>query len=177
MTALRSSARVRHATVDDIPAILDAIARLAGELRGEAPAPLPETSAAQLERLVGGDGFVLAADGPDGTLQACLVGSWTPSVRLGNRYLFVQDLWIAPEARRSGLGSELITRLRAELSALGITRAEGVFPRPSYRRISETRAFYGHLGIEEIGGYGRLEIARSGSSAARSSCASASPTS
>ncbi len=154
---------IRPAVEGDAERIASAIAQLVAELRGEDEASLPDGSRDVLRRLVGdpgaGRGLVAEREGaePDAPLAAVVVGAYMPSVRLGGTYFFIQDFWVAREARSAGVGVQLLRTLMSDLAADGIHRAEGVFPRDSFSGQSRTRRFYQLMGVQEIGIYGRLE--------------------
>lgn len=164
----RARYEIRRATEDDVERLAEGIAQLVAELRGEEHASLPEGAHDVLRRLVGdprtGRGLLAERiDEDPPVLAAALVGAYMPSVRLGGPYFFVQDMWVAPEARSSGVGIRVVNRLMTDLAADGIHRAEGVFPRDSFSGQGRTRQFYQRMGVKEIGMYGRLETEPDGS--------------
>jgi ribosomal protein S18 acetylase RimI-like enzyme len=106
---------VRHATPDDA----DHAGRLLHEFNAsvEMPTPGAEAMARRLRELVeAGEAIVLlAGDGPDGVLVLRL----RPALWSDGLDAYVEELYVAPAARRRGLGRALLE------AAIGLARDRG----------------------------------------------------
>jgi GNAT superfamily N-acetyltransferase len=72
-------------------------------------------------------GFVwLAYD--DGIPAGCVSVAWAISTETGGLAANLQDLWVAEERRRRGIGSALIATLHGRLDQLHVTQIEATIP-------------------------------------------------
>ncbi|MGC1852122.1 MAG: GNAT family N-acetyltransferase [Solirubrobacterales bacterium] len=152
---------VRRAEEKDVPRISAAIENLMAELRDEDSASLPAGSGEACRRLVtdpeAGLGFVVERK-DTGDLMAAAVGSYHYSVRYGGVSLYIQDYWVAPEARGAGVGVMIAREGFAEIQKRGVVSVEGVLPPPAFSGVDETRQFWVGLGGEEIGMHARIKL-------------------
>lgn len=157
---------VSIATIDDVGEILAAIGSLVAELRGEEDARLPGGAAAVCRHIINNPEVGMAivaretsANGKPGPLVGMVIGAYMPSIRLGDRYGFLQDFWVSPKARSQHVGTMIAERGLQEMRLRGVRRLEGVFPRAMFEGHDRARSFYHGMGeVEEIGIYGRMSV-------------------
>jgi GNAT superfamily N-acetyltransferase len=85
-----------------------------------------------------GDALALFVDRPDygfvwlayadGVPAACVSVAFAISTRTGGLIAQLQDLWVAPERRRLGIGSALLATLHGRLDQLEVTAVEATLP-------------------------------------------------
>lgn len=152
---------VRRAEGKDVARITKAIESLMAELREESSASLPAGSREACQHLVtdpeAGLGFVVEHR-DTGDLMAAAVGSYHPSVRYGGVSLYIQDYWVAPQARGMGVGLMIAREGFAEIQKRGVVSVEGVLPPPDFSGVDETRGFWLGLGGEETGMHARIRL-------------------
>jgi GNAT superfamily N-acetyltransferase len=115
--------RIRQATRDDVPLLLDLIAQLAVyERRGEEAVATPELLA---EHLFGARPAAAAAVAElDGEPVGFALWFTTFSTFLGRPGIWLEDLFVVPERRRAGVGRALLAHVAAEAVARGCGRLE-----------------------------------------------------
>jgi para-aminobenzoate synthetase len=147
--------RVRRARAADVDALVAAVGRLVGELRGDEAARLPSGAAEACRALVEGDdaGVALVVEDEHGGAEivGMVAASYVHAIHAGGEYAVVQDLWVEPARRGRGLGRDLIAALERELATRGIDRIEVGLPRASFAALERTRSFYLQCGFEEVG--------------------------
>ncbi len=139
--------------------------------RLEKSPPRPTRSAALLEELgageriagpavLEGEARALVEDPGQGDVLIAAVGahvvgvlcsSWQRAVHVPGRYAVIQDLWVDPAWRSSGVGAGLIEALAAIAREQGAPRLEVGLPRESFAAIVRTEAFYAENGFEHLG--------------------------
>lgn len=137
---------IRPATVDDVPRIAELIVELATYEReaDQAKATVPQLEAALFgpEPAV----FCLVAEDDEHGVAGFALWFLTFSTWLGQHGIYLEDLFVAPSARRAGHGRALL----AELARIATERG--------YQRIdwavldwnSSAQAFYRSLGAEPM---------------------------
>ncbi len=143
---------VREASVEDAPAVAEAVAGLLVELSGGGP---PPRALEEATRELAGDGekgalLVAEAGGEDG-IVGVLAASWQHAIHVPGRYGTIQDLWVHPEWRSRAVGHQLVEAFCELARAAGAMRIEVGLPRESFERIAATEAFYGANGFEHLG--------------------------
>ena len=123
-----AAGRVRPATAADVPAMDAMVHELAAyEREPDAVEATPEDLASAL---FGPDprvhAHVVEADGPDGSPAVVGMAIWyvTYSTWTGRHGIWLEDLYVRPSARGSGLGRALLQALAAECAARGYRRLE-----------------------------------------------------
>ena len=137
---------VRLATPDDRDEAVRLVRGLLIELGGS-PAPA-EALFGVFEALVsGGDaGFVVIAE-DDGKAIAACTASFVTSLRTVGRYVVLQEMFVEPEWRSSGVGRVVIHFALEHAVASGCQVVELGTPRIGDRQI----AFYERAGFENVG--------------------------
>jgi branched-chain amino acid aminotransferase len=143
-------ARVREATLAEVPAVAAAVESLLVELGGRRPSRAEmeaEVRAALEDPEVGA---MLVADAA-GSIVGVLGASWTRAIHVPGRYAVIQDLWVHPEWRSRGVGAELVEALVRLARERGVGRLEVGLPRESFEAIEATEAFYRANEFEPLG--------------------------
>jgi branched-chain amino acid aminotransferase len=145
-----TKARVREATLDEVPAAAAAVESLLVELGGRRPSP--EEMEAEVRAIVEDPavGTMLIADSPAGVVGV-LGASWCRAVHVPGRYAVIQDLWVHPEWRSRGVGAELVEAIVELCRERGVGRIEVGLPRESFEAIRATEAFYLANEFEHLG--------------------------
>jgi branched-chain amino acid aminotransferase len=143
-------ARVREATLDEVPAVAAAVEGLLVELGGRRPSR--EEMEAEVRAIVEDPevGAMLVADSPDG-IVGVLGASWTRAIHVPGRYAVIQDLWVHPDWRSRGVGAELVDAMVELARERGVSRIEVGLPRESFEAIRATEAFYLANEFEPLG--------------------------
>jgi branched-chain amino acid aminotransferase len=132
---------VRAATVDDAPAVADAVEALLIELGGERPsATALKEGARRLAEDPSAGALLVAEDG--GRVVGVLAASWQYAIHVPGRYGTIQDLWVHPEWRSRALGRELILALVRHAADAGVPRLEVGLPQKSFAGLDATERFY-----------------------------------
>ncbi len=148
-------ARVRRATLDDVPAVAAGVTELLVELGGEGPSP--NELGAAIEELVGDGGLgalLVAEAGEQGQghgVIGVLAASWQHAVHVPGRYGTIQDLWVHPEWRSRAIGRDLLAAFFELARAEGARRVEVGLPREDFANLAQTEAFYAANGFVHLG--------------------------
>jgi ribosomal protein S18 acetylase RimI-like enzyme len=152
--------RVRRAVDADALAVAHAVRELLVELGGTPPDVAMMEAAARTVIADGDASAVLVAEHADGgTLVGVLAASFLTTVHAGGPYGLIQDLWVAAEARSSGLGGRLVSEFCSLAAARGATRIEVGIPRDGFPALVATRRFYERNGFEILGARMRRRVA------------------
>ncbi|HXB64855.1 MAG TPA: GNAT family N-acetyltransferase [Solirubrobacteraceae bacterium] len=100
-----------------------------------------------------------AATPVPGSLVGVLAMSWQSAIHIPGRYALIQDLWVRPRWRGSGVGAGLLAALFALARARGAARVEVGLPRESFAGIAATEAFYVANGFTALGPRMRRDLA------------------
>jgi len=132
---------VRAATVDDAPAVADAVEALLIELGGERPSAMAlEEGARRLAEDPSAGALLVAEDG--GRVVGVLAASWQYAIHVPGRYGTIQDLWVHPDWRSRALGRELILALVRQAADAGVPRLEVGLPQEGFAGLGATERFY-----------------------------------
>ena len=147
-TAIR--ARVREATLGEVPQVAAAVESLLVELGGRRPSPAEME--AEVRAIIEDPevGTMLVADSPGG-IVGVLGASWCRAIHVPGRYAVIQDLWVHPEWRSRGVGAELVEAIVELCGERGVGRIEVGLPRESFEAIKATEAFYLGNEFEHLG--------------------------
>ncbi len=137
---------VRLATLDDRDEVLRLVRGLLIELGGS-PAP-PEALFGVFDELVSGgdDGFIVIAE-EDGLAKAACTASFVKALRTVGRYVILQEMFVEPASRNSGVGRAVIDFALEHAVANGCEVVELGTPRVGERQI----AFYERAGFTNVG--------------------------
>ena len=137
---------VRLATPSDRDEALRLVRSLLIELGGS-PAP-PEVLSGVFDTLAaGGDaGFVVIAE-EDGAAKAVCTASFVQAVRTVGRYAILQEMYVEPDSRSSGMGRAVIDFALEHAVASGCQVVELGTPRSGDRQIE----FYERAGFVNVG--------------------------
>jgi len=116
------------------------------ELGGN-PAPAEELFAVFEELAADGDsGFIVIAE-RDGEAKAACAASYTAALRTVGRYAIIQEMFVEPEERSTGVGRAVIDFALEHAAARGCQVVELGTPRIGDRQI----AFYERAGFANVG--------------------------
>ena len=135
---------VRLATSADRDEVLRLARGLLIELGGN-PAPAEDLGGVIAE-LLGGAGFAVIAE-EDSVAKAACTASFQVSVRTAGRYCILQEMFVEPESRSTGVGKAVIDFALQHAVASGCQVVELGTPREGQRAIQ----FYERSGFENIG--------------------------
>ena len=132
------------------PADRDDVIRLANALLvelGGAPRPV-EAAGPVVDELVSGKdaGFVVIAE-EDGIAKAVCAASFQKAIRTAGRYVIIQEMYVEPDSRSSGMGRAVIDFALEQAVASGCQVAELGTPRSGDRQIE----FYERAGFVNVG--------------------------
>ncbi len=138
--------KIRLATAGDRDAAVDLVRRLLTELGGT-PAPA-EAMAPVYERFAddGPSGFVALAE-DDGRLVAVCTVSFVDALRSVGRYAIIQEMFVDPSVRSSGVGMEVLRFSLDHAVSRGCAMVELGTPYHGERQIQ----FYQRAGFTEVG--------------------------
>jgi branched-chain amino acid aminotransferase len=132
---------VRAATVDDAPAVANAVEALLIELGGERPsATALEEGARRLAEDPSAGALLVAED--EGRVVGILAASWQYAIHVPGRYGTIQDLWVHPDWRSRALGRDLVLALVRKAADAGVPRLEVGLPQSSFAGLGATERFY-----------------------------------
>lgn len=138
--------KVRLATPADRDEALRLVNGLLTELGGT---PRPADAAGQVfdELVSGGDaGFIVIAE-EEGTAKAVCTASFLRALRTVGRYAIIQEMYVEPESRSSGVGRAVVDFALAHAAASGCQVVELGTPRNGDRQIE----FYQRAGFVNVG--------------------------
>ena len=137
---------IRLATAQDQHATIDLVRRLLTELGGT-PAPA-EAMAHVYERFVddGPSGFVALAEGGGHFTAVCTV-SFVEALRSVGRYAIIQEMYVDPSVRSSGVGMEVLRFALEHAASRGCAMVELGTPYHGERQIQ----FYQRAGFTNVG--------------------------
>ena len=137
---------VRLANSADHSAVVDLVARLLTELGGTPPPA--DAMIPVFERFAGGgpDGFVVLGE-LDGRAVAVCTVSYLQAMRTRGRYAIIQEMFVEPDQRSSGVGMEVLGFALDHAAASGCQTVELGTPHHGERQIQ----FYRRAGFTEVG--------------------------
>jgi len=106
----------------------------------------------------GADRAVLGAS-TAGAIVGVLGASWQSAIHTPGRYALIQDLWVHPAWRGSGVGGGLLAALFELARERGVARVEVGLPRERFAGLAATEAFYLANGFTALGTRMRRGIA------------------
>ena len=136
---------VRLATVDDREEVITLVRGLLVELGGS-PAPARELYGVYNSLVSGGEGFIVIAEVDEVPRAAC-TASYATALRTAGRYCILQEMFVEPESRSSGVGQAVIEFALEHAAANGCQVVELGTPRVGDRQIE----FYEREGFENVG--------------------------
>ena len=137
---------VRLASPDDREAVLDLVSRLLTELGGRPPPA--ETMEPVFDQLADGGeaGFVALGEAEGRVVAVCTV-SYLQAMRTRGRYAIIQEMFVDPDARSTGLGMETLGFALEYAVANGCDTVELGTPYDGQRQVE----FYRRAGFTEVG--------------------------
>ena len=136
---------VRLATIEDREEVLTLVRGLLIELGGSL-APARELHGVYNSLVSGDAGFIVIAE-VDGVPRAACTASFTASLRTAGRYCILQEMFVEPDSRSSGVGQAVIEFALEHAAANGCEVVELGTPRRGDRQIE----FYQRVGFENVG--------------------------
>lgn len=136
---------VRLATTDDRDDVLTLVRGLLIELGGS-PATARELYGVYNSLVSGGSGFIVIAE-VEGVARAVCTASYATALRTAGRYCILQEMFVEPESRSSGVGQAVIEFALEHAAANGCQVVELGTPRHGDRQIE----FYRRAGFENVG--------------------------
>ena len=137
---------VRLATPADRDEVLRLVNGLLTELDGTARPG--EAASPVFDELVSGEGagFIVIAE-DDGTAKAVCTASFVKAIRAVGRYVILQEMYVEPDSRSSGVGRAVIDFALAHAMSSGCEVVELGTPRVGERQIE----FYERAGFVNVG--------------------------
>lgn len=137
---------VRLASYADRDGALELVGKLLAELGGTPPAPADMAPA--YDRLIGGEGDGFIAVGEDGgELVAVCTVSFLQALRTRGRYAIIQEMFVEPDFRSTGVGRDVLSFALEHATANGCQTVELGTPYDGERQIQ----FYRRAGFTEVG--------------------------
>lgn len=142
--------QVRPARGDDVGAVAAAVGELLLELGGTptSMAAMKDATRALIEDEQAG--ALLVAE-VDDAIVGVLGASWQLAIHTAGRYGLIQDLWVHPSWRKSGIGRDLVLALFEIARETSVTRIEVGLPGERFPRLGETETFYIRYGFSVVG--------------------------
>jgi GNAT superfamily N-acetyltransferase len=134
---------LRQAGAADASAVVSLVSALLVELGGK---PLADASAFEAMLARPELGFVFLAESGGAPAAVCTV-SLVHALRASGRYAIVQEMYVTPALRSTGLGAQLLARALAHARGLGCPFVELGTPLGGERQI----AFYRRNGFFPVG--------------------------
>jgi GNAT superfamily N-acetyltransferase len=142
-----SDVEVRTATADDLDGLLALYTELAGDRVGAEPADRVDGARIFAEILTFPGRELLVAVAPDGQLVGTVDGVIVANLtRRGRPWAVVENVVVAADARRTGVGSRLFDELRRRAVAAGCYKLQLL----SRKQRVEAHAFYASVGFEAV---------------------------
>ena len=135
----------RLATRDDRDTVLRLVSALLVELGGISMTPTD--AASPFQSIVEGEAGFVALGEVDGAARAVCTVSFVEALRSRGRYAIVQEMFVEPRARGSGIGAALLRFALDEATASGCRFVELGTPIDGARPI----AFYEREGFARVG--------------------------
>lgn len=137
---------VRLASPADRDNVLHLVGKLLAELGGTPPSPADMTPA--YDRLIDGEGNgFIAVGGNEGALVAVCTVSFLQALRTRGRYAIIQEMYVQPDFRSTGVGGEVLRLALEQSVAKGCGTVELGTPYHGERQIE----FYRRAGFTEVG--------------------------
>lgn len=164
----RADWHVRPAMAEDVPQVAAAVVKLLTELGAEAPEV--QTMCDVTQELLDDPqaGLVLVATA-EGVVVGVLSTSWLTAIHIPGRYGLIQDLWVHPSWRSSGVGATLLQALHERAREARIERVEVGLPKETFAGLRATEIFYKRHGFTPLGPRMRLIVPRHPPAARRAS--------
>lgn len=137
---------VRLATANDRDAALRLVSGLLAELGG-VPPPADEMAPVFDDLVSGAAGFIAIGTDDAGAAVAVCTVSFVTALRTRGRYAIIQEMFVVPDARSSGVGMAVLRFALAHAAANGCGTVELGTPYDGERQI----AFYRRAGFTEVG--------------------------
>lgn len=143
--------KVRLATPDDRNAALHLVSALLTELGGAPPPAAALTPVFDALTTDANAGFIVLAEPADDDAAAnpvavCTV-SYLTALRTRGHYAIIQEMYVAPDARSTGIGRAVLQCALAHAAAQGCATVELGTPYHGQRQIE----FYRRAGFTEVG--------------------------
>lgn len=146
---------IRSAHQEDCHNVLQGISYLLAELRHVDEVALPVESAQAYQNIIDhpDQGAIWIAETPNslssiaGLITVCIVNS----IHVGGEYALIQELWVHPDFRSSGIGEQLIKHVEQYCEEKDIVNIEVCIPKRSFVNFNKTHLFYMNNGFEELG--------------------------
>jgi GNAT superfamily N-acetyltransferase len=147
-----SSVIVRDADFDDIPRVIDCVHKLLRELSDDPNYALDRDGAENVcnRILLGreaGEVLVANVEGTPGELIGCLTVSYVDAVRYGGTFATLEEFWVHPDYRSTGVGALLLAALTERFSGY----IEVGLPNEAFKDFARTLNFYETQGFRPIG--------------------------
>jgi GNAT superfamily N-acetyltransferase len=142
--------QVRVASLEDVGVVAAAVGELLLELGGR---PTSLTGMKEAARALVQDaraGVLLVADA-DSAIVGVLGASWQLAIHTAGEYGLIQDLWVHPSWRKTGIGRDLVMTLFEIASEQDVTRIEVGLPSERFPGLGETEDFYRRYGFSVVG--------------------------
>ena len=141
--------KVRLATPDDRNAALHLVSALLTELGGAPPPAAALTPVFDALTTDANAGFIVIGedDSDDGNPVAVCTVSYLTALRTQGRYAIIQEMYVAPDARSTGIGRAVLQCALAHAAAHGCHTVELGTPYHGQRQIE----FYRRAGFTEVG--------------------------
>jgi GNAT superfamily N-acetyltransferase len=146
--------QARLADQNDAPEVLRLVSGLLLELGGKALEPRVATPVYQQLLREPGLGFAVLGESQTRAVAVCTV-SLVHALRSGGRYAIVQEMYVEPELRGSGIGRDVLALALTRARELGCPFVELGTPFQGERQI----AFYRRSGFVNIGARLRCALA------------------
>ena len=137
---------LRVATPADRTAVLNLVAKLLSELGGTPPPPDAMSPVFDLFAEDAETGFVAIGESDNGVAAVCTV-SFLQALRTAGRYAIIQEMFVEPEARSSGVGRIVLQFALEHAVARGCSVVELGTPYHGERQIQ----FYERSGFTNVG--------------------------
>jgi GNAT superfamily N-acetyltransferase len=151
---------IRAAQPADIPVVLANVQSLIRELSGEAGFTLAPGARDACLRLISDatTGTIVVAVDNSGRIDGVLTVSLQIALHSGGTFAELQEFWVAPDRRSSGIGEQLISAVEDFCTRQGVTMIEVGLPPASFASLARTERFYERMGFAAIGPRRRKEL-------------------
>ena len=137
---------VRLATAKDRDAAIALVRNLLVELGGNPPSADAMSPLFERFAVEGGPGFVVVGDA-DGSMVAVCAVSFVDALRSAGRYAIIQEMFVEPDWRSSGVGRDVLRFALEHATSQGCRMVELGTPFHGDRQIQ----FYQRAGFTNIG--------------------------